>query len=38
MFLELYIDRLDDHAETVRFEEECVRQSVAFAHEELNLF
>ena len=38
VFLELYIDRLDDHAETVRFEEECVRQSVAFAHEELNLF
>jgi len=38
LFLELYIDRLETHAETIAYEEDCVRQSVEFAHNELKLF
>lgn len=38
IFLELYIDRCDTQEETLAYEEECVRQSVEYAHRELNLF
>ena len=37
VFLELYIDRFEDHAQTVKFEEECVRQSVEYAKNVLDL-
>ena len=35
IFLELYINRCDTHAETVAYEEECVKQSMAYAHDTL---
>lgn len=35
IFLELYINRRDTHAETVAYEEECVKQSMAYAHDTL---
>ena len=38
IFLELYIDRFDSHEETIAYEEECVRQSIEYAHNELKLF
>ena len=31
VFLELYIDRCETHAETAAYEESCVEQSVAYA-------
>lgn len=38
IFLELYIDRTDDHEETIRIEEECVRKSMKYAKEVLKLY
>lgn len=38
IFLELYIDRCEVEADTLAYEEECIRQSVEYAHNELKLF
>lgn len=38
IFLELYIDRTDDHEETVRNEEEYVRKSMEYAKNVLKLY
>lgn len=38
IFLELYIDRRDNHEETVRYEEDCVRQSMEYAKNILKLY
>lgn len=35
IFLELYIDRCENHADTVAYEEECVTRSIAYARSAL---
>ncbi len=37
IFLELYIDRYEDQAKTLAYEEECIRQSMEYARTELGL-
>lgn len=38
IFLELYIVHKDTHEETIAYEEECIKESLQYAHDELKLF
>lgn len=38
IYLELYVNRMEEHVQTCAYEEECVRQSMEYAHNELKLF